>query len=84
MVLWGLLQTNKFVRRLSLLVGVPPNTYLTMWRMNIAMKCIRLGAATISCVAAEVGYESEAGFYRAFHREFGMTPSEAREQSSAA
>ncbi len=55
-----------------------------MWRMNIAMKCIRLGAATISCVAAEVGYESEAGFYRAFHREFGMTPSEAREQSSAA
>jgi AraC-like DNA-binding protein len=35
-------------------------------------------------IAAEVGYESEPAFNRAFKREFGLPPARFRTQSKAA
>ena len=35
-------------------------------------------------IAAEVGYESEAAFNRAFKREFGLPPARFRSQSKSA
>jgi len=62
------------VKRFTQLVGVPPMLYLTRWRLQLAAEQLSLGSAKVSAVAAEVGYESEAAFSRAFKRETGLAP----------
>jgi AraC-like DNA-binding protein len=42
--------------------------YLTRWRMQLAASRLAAGAAPVSAVASEVGYESEAAFRRAFKK----------------
>jgi len=42
------------------------------------------GTATLAAIAAEVGYQSESTFSRAFQRRFGMRPGEARRSGPAA
>lgn len=55
-------------------VGHPPMLYLTRWRMQLAAGRLVTGAASVSVVASEVGYESEAAFTRAFKKVTGVTP----------
>ncbi|MGH8766509.1 MAG: helix-turn-helix domain-containing protein, partial [Burkholderiales bacterium] len=43
----------------------------------------RSGSARLARVAADVGYESEAAFIRAFKREFGMPPALWRRSGAA-
>jgi AraC-like DNA-binding protein len=45
--------------RFSSFVGYPPMLYLTRWRMQLAASRLVAGAAPVSEVASEVGYESE-------------------------
>jgi AraC-like DNA-binding protein len=56
------------------LTGLPPMQYLTNWRMQLASNLLRTTAATVAAVAADVGYESEAAFSRAFKRAVGIPP----------
>jgi AraC-like DNA-binding protein len=42
------------------------------------------GTTTLAAIAAEVGYQSESTFSRAFQRRFGMRPGEARRSGAAA
>ena len=56
--------------------------YLTRWRMQLAASRLAAGAAPVSAVASEVGYESEAAFCRAFKREFGVPPAQYRKRLS--
>ena len=60
------------------LVGVPPMSYLTAWRMHVAAQALRESRRSVAQVAAMVGYESEATFARAFKREMGSSPGEYR------
>jgi AraC-like DNA-binding protein len=60
--------------RFAAFVGLPPMLYLTRWRMQLAASRLAAGAAPVSAVAADVGYESEAAFCRAFKKVTGMTP----------
>jgi AraC-like DNA-binding protein len=64
--------------RFGRFLGEPPLAYLTMWRMQLAARRLQASRYTVLQVALEVGYESEAGFIRAFKREFGLPPAKYR------
>ena len=55
-------------------IGQPPMQYLAQWRMQLAAKWLRDTDEKVAGVAAEVGYESEAAFSRAFRRAVGESP----------
>lgn len=55
-------------------VGEPPASYLTRWRMHVARRSLRQGAS-LAQTAERVGYNSEAAFSRAFKRWVGSSPS---------
>ncbi len=67
-----------FSRRFTALVGQPPLTYLTWWRMTIAARLLRDTDATLSTVAEQVGYTSEFAFANAFKRHYGTAPGKHR------
>jgi AraC-like DNA-binding protein len=66
---------ERFVR----LVGQPPMHYLAKWRMQVAAEMLNRGNVNMATIAAEIGYESEAAFSRAFKKMTGVTPSAWRQ-----
>jgi AraC-like DNA-binding protein len=70
--------------RFANLVGVPPMHYLANWRMQIAAERLSGGNANVAAIAAEIGYESEAAFSRAFKKVMGVPPSAWRRSRSQA
>ncbi len=60
--------------RFNALLGRPPIEYVVSWRIQTAADRLRNGRDGIARIAADVGYESEAAFSRAFKRVTGMTP----------
>jgi AraC-like DNA-binding protein len=64
--------------RFATLIGLPPMLYLAHWRMQLAACRLAAGATPVSAVAADVGYESEAAFCRAFKKIAGTTPASWR------
>jgi len=67
-----------FVRRFSAVVGQPPSTYLTRWRLATAANHLRGTSEPLVTIAREVGYSSEFTFSRAFHRAYGQRPGRYR------
>ncbi|GAB2973314.1 AraC family transcriptional regulator [Saccharothrix stipae] len=65
-------------RRFTTLVGVPPLTYLTEWRMDVAADLLRRPDATVRSVARAVGYADGFTFSTAFKRVRGVRPSDHR------
>ena len=64
-----------FAQRFSEMVGEPPLTYLTRWRMDLAARRLRAANEPLASVAQSVGYTSEFAFSRAFSRVRGVPPS---------
>lgn len=60
--------------RFAEVVGIPPMQYLTQWRLQLAADLLRRSRAKLSAIAAQVGYDSEAAFSRAFKRATGLSP----------
>jgi AraC family transcriptional regulator, alkane utilization regulator len=67
--------------RFNALMGQAPIEYVTGWRMQLAAERIRSSSESLSAIAADVGYESEAAFNRAFKRVTGVTPGRWRDGS---
>ncbi|GIH90556.1 AraC family transcriptional regulator [Planobispora siamensis] len=67
-----------FSRRFTALVGRPPLTYLTWWRMTVAARLLRESDAVLGEVAARAGYTSEFAFANAFKRRYGVAPGRYR------
>ncbi|MEX2124779.1 MAG: AraC family transcriptional regulator [Woeseia sp.] len=67
--------------RFSRLLGEPPLHYLARWRLQLAARLLQSSRKTLVQVAADVGYESEAAFNRAFKREFGLPPGRYRKKN---
>jgi AraC-like DNA-binding protein len=65
-------------RRFTELVGEPPMTFLTGWRLSLAADLLAEPAATVASVARQVGYGSPYALSTAFKRIRGMTPREHR------
>ena len=71
-------------RRFAEVVGEPPLTYLTHWRMHLAAQRLKYSTETVGAIAREVGYTSEYAFNRAFTRLRGQPPGRYRRLASAA
>jgi AraC-like DNA-binding protein len=76
------LSRSALADRFTALVGQPPMQYLTRWRLQLAANLLRSGARNVASVAADVGYDSEAAFSRAFKRELGVAPAAWRRNPS--
>ncbi|MGH7653426.1 MAG: AraC family transcriptional regulator [Gemmatimonadaceae bacterium] len=60
--------------RFNTVIGQPPMQYLTRWRMQVAANLLVQGSAKVAAVGAQVGYDSEAAFSRAFKKATGLAP----------
>jgi AraC-like DNA-binding protein len=76
------LSRSALAQRFNALIGAPPMQYLTRWRTSLAASRLRESDVPIIRVAAEVGYESEAAFNRAFKRQFGLPPAAWRKRAA--
>ncbi|CCW19060.1 Transcriptional regulator, AraC family [Sphingobium indicum BiD32] len=72
---------TSFAVRFRRIMGIPPLTYLTTWRMHIAERDLRTGAS-IAEIAEAVGYKSESAFSHAFKRIIGVAPGRCRWQQT--
>jgi AraC-like DNA-binding protein len=69
---------SALVERFTRYLSEPPMTYLTRWRLQLAARSLQRTSRGVAEIAADVGYESEAAFNRAFKREFGQPPGRYR------
>ncbi|MEU1980983.1 AraC family transcriptional regulator [Nocardia sp. NPDC019395] len=70
---------STLAKRFADLVGEPPLTYLTVWRMTLAADLLtERESATVAEIARAVGYSDPFAFSVAFKRIRGVSPSEFR------
>jgi AraC-like DNA-binding protein len=72
-----------FARRFTELVGEPPMTFLTDWRLSLAADLLLEPGATIGSVAYQVGYGTPFALSTAFKRVRGITPQQHRLAATA-
>ena len=65
--------------RFTQIIGIPPMQYLQQWRLQLAANFLAATTMKIAAIAADVGYQSEAAFSRAFKRVMGKSPAEFRQ-----
>jgi transcriptional regulator GlxA family with amidase domain len=71
---------SALVERFTRYLSEPPIAYLTRWRLQLAARSLQRTSRGVAEIAADVGYESEAAFNRAFKREFGQPPGRYRSE----
>lgn len=69
------LSRSALAERFTELLGEPPITYLTHWRLRLAAQSLINSPRGVEALAREAGYESAGAFSHAFKREFGKPPS---------
>ena len=69
-------------RRFKDLVGEPPMSFLTGWRLDLAADLLQGPGATVGVVARQVGYGSPYALSTAFKRLRGISPKEHRENAT--
>ena len=72
-----------FARRFTELVGEPPMTYLTGWRLALAADLLHEPGATVEAVARRVGYSNGFALSTAFKRVRGISPTQHRLRTGA-
>jgi AraC-like DNA-binding protein len=70
-------------RRFHELVGEPPMSFLTGWRIALAADLLREPGITIGSVADQVGYSTPYALSTAFKRVRGVSPKEHRAMAAA-
>jgi AraC-like DNA-binding protein len=77
------LSRSAFAERFTDVMGSPPMQYLSNWRLQCAARLLERQGISIAQAAAEVGYESEAAFNRAFKKQVGVPPGAWRKSRMA-
>jgi AraC-like DNA-binding protein len=65
-------------RRFTELVGEPPMSFLTGWRLALAADLLKEPDTTIGTVAQQVGYSTPYALSSAFKRTYGVSPKQHR------
>ena len=68
-------------RKLVALIGHPPGDFIRIVRLSKAAKLIKSNFGNISEIALEVGFSNPANFAKAFRSQFGVSPTEFRNNS---
>jgi len=74
------LSRSALAERFTRYLSEPPMAYLIRWRLQLAARALASTSRGVAEIAADVGYESEAAFNRAFKREFGAPPARYRRE----
>jgi transcriptional regulator GlxA family with amidase domain len=74
------LSRSVFADRFAHFAGVTPMQYVARWRMQLAARRLEIPGISVAQVGAEVGYESEAAFNRAFKKIVGTPPGSWRRE----
>jgi DNA-binding response OmpR family regulator/two-component sensor histidine kinase len=67
-------------RKLIALVGEPPGDIIRQVRLTASAKLIKEDFGNISEIAAEVGFSNPANFAQCFRKQFGVSPSDYKNQ----
>jgi AraC family transcriptional regulator len=70
--------TFHFLRMFEVVAGIPAGEYVRRRRLSLAALGLAAGNARVVDQALRAGYDSPDAFAKAFKREFGLAPSEAR------
>jgi AraC-like DNA-binding protein len=74
------LSRSAFSERFSRTVGQPPAAYIAQVRLERAADLLQHTTESVSAIASDVGYDSEAAFSRVFSKRYGLPPSRWRRQ----
>jgi AraC-like DNA-binding protein len=72
---------SAFALRFKTIVGTAPLDYLLQWRMRLARRALRSDTASVSSIAASLGYASDSAFSSTFKRVTGRAPLQYRRES---
>lgn len=67
-----------FAKRFHAVVGSPPISFLTDWRLAVAADLLTGTRTPIAHIATEVGYSNSFAFSTAFKRRYGNSPQQHR------
>ncbi len=67
---------SQLYRKMILVTGKPPNTFLKEYRLNEALKLLNKQTGNISEIAFETGFGSLSYFSKCFRKRYGCLPSE--------
>lgn len=70
---------SALVKRFTDVMGLPPMQYLQQWRLQLGHRMLREGQP-VTTVSEACGYRTDAGFSKAFKRQFGYGPGAVRRQ----
>ena len=77
------LSRSVLAERFAAYMRISPMHYLMSWRMQLAARQMDNPNVSLAQIAADVGYESEAAFQRAFKKVVGVPPGTWRRGRSA-
>ncbi|HSC46625.1 MAG TPA: AraC family transcriptional regulator [Gammaproteobacteria bacterium] len=72
-----------FAQKFSAMLELTPMQYVTHWRMHLAKDLLSDRRNTVTKIAEQLGYQTEAAFRRAFKRVSGSAPGKIRKQATA-
>ena len=65
---------SQLYRKMILLTGKSPNTFIKEYRLKVALKLLRKNVGNISEIAFETGFSSPSYFTKCFKKKFGVLP----------
>jgi AraC-like DNA-binding protein len=68
------LSRSAFAEHFARIMGVPPMQYLGNWRLQVAASLLEQSGKSLAQVAADIGYDSDSAFSRAFRKQTGVPP----------